>query len=228
MAGSQNYPSTSWDTRCQLHKGVLTSLITKIKKVGIINWNWSLFFLFLIYKFSTWPGKMTMLSFLTTSMLRRYLDTWMPSHSQWILAWWWKRLLRPSTDPLTNFSYITLFFEESSQLSTNLFDLQEDFRLIISNAKTFNPPGMIYHTKMDRIEVWARAVQDYNLYWICIDYFEKICLRWCASHTSMHGIGPNRQNRTRIGPGGMANTLTHLDRRSPDQIGAFRRFSCAL
>ena len=33
--------------------------------------------------------------------------------------------------------------------------MQEDFCLMISNAKTFNPLGMIYHTKVDRIKVWA-------------------------------------------------------------------------
>jgi bromodomain-containing protein 7 len=33
--------------------------------------------------------------------------------------------------------------------------LQDDFRLVISNAKTFNPPGTIYHTEAERIEAWA-------------------------------------------------------------------------
>jgi bromodomain-containing protein 7/9 len=32
---------------------------------------------------------------------------------------------------------------------------QDDFRLVISNAKTFNPPGTIYHTEAERIEAWA-------------------------------------------------------------------------
>ena len=32
---------------------------------------------------------------------------------------------------------------------------QEDFRLVISNAKTFNPPGTIYHAEAERIEAWA-------------------------------------------------------------------------
>jgi bromodomain-containing protein 7 len=35
------------------------------------------------------------------------------------------------------------------------FFLQDDFRLVISNAKTFNPPGTIYHTEAERIEAWA-------------------------------------------------------------------------
>ena len=35
------------------------------------------------------------------------------------------------------------------------FRSQEDFRLVISNAKTFNPPGTIYHTEAERIEGWA-------------------------------------------------------------------------
>jgi len=35
------------------------------------------------------------------------------------------------------------------------FGSQEDFRLVISNAKTFNPPGTIYHTEAERIEAWA-------------------------------------------------------------------------
>jgi bromodomain-containing protein 7/9 len=33
--------------------------------------------------------------------------------------------------------------------------LQADFRLVISNAKTFNPPGTIYHSEAERIDVWA-------------------------------------------------------------------------
>ena len=32
---------------------------------------------------------------------------------------------------------------------------QDDFRLVISNAKTFNPPGTIYYTEAERIEAWA-------------------------------------------------------------------------
>ena len=35
------------------------------------------------------------------------------------------------------------------------FGSQQDFCLVISNAKTFNPPGTIYHTEAERIEVWA-------------------------------------------------------------------------
>ena len=35
------------------------------------------------------------------------------------------------------------------------FGLQKDFRLMISNMKTFNPSGTIYHTEAERIEVWA-------------------------------------------------------------------------
>ena len=32
---------------------------------------------------------------------------------------------------------------------------QDDFRLVIFNAKTFNPPGTIYYTEAERIEAWA-------------------------------------------------------------------------
>jgi len=32
---------------------------------------------------------------------------------------------------------------------------QDDFRLVISNAKTFNPPGTIYYSEAERIEAWA-------------------------------------------------------------------------
>jgi bromodomain-containing protein 7 len=39
--------------------------------------------------------------------------------------------------------------------SQPFFGSQEDFRLVISNAKTFNPPGTIYHTEAERIEAWA-------------------------------------------------------------------------
>ena len=45
--------------------------------------------------------------------------------------------------------------------------------------------------------------------------------QWCASHTGMHRIGQNHQNQTRIGPKGMANTLTHPDERSPDRSPLF-------
>ncbi|KAG1880960.1 hypothetical protein F4604DRAFT_1651361 [Suillus subluteus] len=30
-----------------------------------------------------------------------------------------------------------------------------DFRLVVTNAKIFNPPGTIYHTEADRLEVWG-------------------------------------------------------------------------
>ena len=32
---------------------------------------------------------------------------------------------------------------------------QSDFRLVTNNAKLFNPPGTIYHTEADRLEVWG-------------------------------------------------------------------------
>ena len=42
------------------------------------------------------------------------------------------------------------------RLSTPFFfRSQEDFRLVIFNAKIFNPPGTIYHTEAERIEAWA-------------------------------------------------------------------------
>lgn len=37
----------------------------------------------------------------------------------------------------------------------SLHEFAEDFRLVISNAKTFNPPGTIYHNEAERIEAWA-------------------------------------------------------------------------
>jgi bromodomain-containing protein 7/9 len=33
--------------------------------------------------------------------------------------------------------------------------LQTDFRLVVTNAKIFNPPGTIYHTEADRLEIWG-------------------------------------------------------------------------
>jgi bromodomain-containing protein 7/9 len=33
--------------------------------------------------------------------------------------------------------------------------LQTDFRLVVTNAKIFNPPGTIYHTEADRLEMWG-------------------------------------------------------------------------
>lgn len=33
--------------------------------------------------------------------------------------------------------------------------LQSDFKLVTTNAKTFNPPGSIYYTEADRIEAWG-------------------------------------------------------------------------
>ncbi|KAF8265875.1 hypothetical protein EI94DRAFT_1587444 [Lactarius quietus] len=37
----------------------------------------------------------------------------------------------------------------------SLDEFADDFRLVISNAKTFNPPGTIYHNEAERIESWA-------------------------------------------------------------------------
>ncbi|KAI0247260.1 hypothetical protein BJV78DRAFT_1285690 [Lactifluus subvellereus] len=37
----------------------------------------------------------------------------------------------------------------------SLDEFADDFRLVISNAKTFNPPGTIYHAEAERIEAWA-------------------------------------------------------------------------
>lgn len=33
--------------------------------------------------------------------------------------------------------------------------LQTDFRLVVNNAKIFNPPGTIYHTEAERLEAWG-------------------------------------------------------------------------
>ena len=35
------------------------------------------------------------------------------------------------------------------------FTPQNDFRLVTTNAKTFNPPGSIYHNEADRLETWG-------------------------------------------------------------------------
>ncbi|KAJ6523304.1 hypothetical protein B0H19DRAFT_652083 [Mycena capillaripes] len=37
----------------------------------------------------------------------------------------------------------------------SLEDFADDFRLVTGNAKIFNPPGSIYHTEADRLEVWG-------------------------------------------------------------------------
>ncbi|KAJ7754107.1 hypothetical protein B0H16DRAFT_1543695 [Mycena metata] len=37
----------------------------------------------------------------------------------------------------------------------SLEDFANDFRLVTSNAKIFNPPGSIYYTEADRLEVWG-------------------------------------------------------------------------
>ncbi|KAG1719558.1 uncharacterized protein EDB91DRAFT_1180441 [Suillus paluster] len=37
----------------------------------------------------------------------------------------------------------------------SLEEFTTDFRLVVTNAKTFNPPGTIYHTEADRLEVWG-------------------------------------------------------------------------
>ncbi|KAH9017886.1 hypothetical protein EDB84DRAFT_1520625 [Lactarius hengduanensis] len=37
----------------------------------------------------------------------------------------------------------------------SLDEFADDFRLVISNAKIFNPPGTIYHNEAERIEAWA-------------------------------------------------------------------------
>ncbi|KAH7925991.1 hypothetical protein BV22DRAFT_1033385 [Leucogyrophana mollusca] len=55
----------------------------------------------------------------------------------------------------------------------SLEEFATDFRLVTSNAKTFNPPGTIYHTEADRIEVFglehiskaAATVIEYETDW---------------------------------------------------------------
>ncbi|KZT66277.1 hypothetical protein DAEQUDRAFT_695784 [Daedalea quercina L-15889] len=37
----------------------------------------------------------------------------------------------------------------------SLEEFADDLKLVTTNAKTFNPPGTIYHTEADRIETWA-------------------------------------------------------------------------
>ncbi|KAF7333485.1 Bromodomain-containing 7 [Mycena venus] len=37
----------------------------------------------------------------------------------------------------------------------SLEDFADDFRLVTGNAKIFNPPGSIYHTEADKLEVWG-------------------------------------------------------------------------
>ncbi|KAI0263548.1 hypothetical protein BC834DRAFT_971243 [Gloeopeniophorella convolvens] len=37
----------------------------------------------------------------------------------------------------------------------SLDEFADDFRLVIANAKKFNPPGTIYHSEAERIEAWA-------------------------------------------------------------------------
>lgn len=37
----------------------------------------------------------------------------------------------------------------------SLEEFTTDFRLVVTNAKTFNPPGTIYHTEADRLEIWG-------------------------------------------------------------------------
>ena len=141
-------------------KEVLTSLITKIKKWAfktlwpfVQNTNFSPNFF--------WSGKTTMLSFSNRSTSRRCLGTWTSSHSRWISARWRGRSQSRSTDPWTNLPYVPLagFHLTRSpslrrRLSISIYS-QEDFRLVISNAKTFNPLGTIYHTEAERIEAWA-------------------------------------------------------------------------
>ncbi|KAG7098803.1 hypothetical protein E1B28_000708 [Marasmius oreades] len=37
----------------------------------------------------------------------------------------------------------------------SLEEFADDFRLVVNNAKAFNPPGTIYHTEAQRIETWG-------------------------------------------------------------------------
>lgn len=37
----------------------------------------------------------------------------------------------------------------------SLEEFTTDFRLVVTNAKIFNPPGTIYHTEADRLEIWG-------------------------------------------------------------------------
>lgn len=37
----------------------------------------------------------------------------------------------------------------------SLEEFADDFRLVTTNAKIFNPPGTIYHTEAEKIEIWG-------------------------------------------------------------------------
>lgn len=92
-------------------------------------------------------------SFSGLSIWKRYRGTWMSSNNQWTSVPWLIKCPGRSIDlwmnlpygPFFSHSYVTLISEVS----------QDDFRLVISNAKTFNPPGTIYHNEAERIEAWA-------------------------------------------------------------------------
>jgi bromodomain-containing protein 7/9 len=101
-----------------------------------------------------------------------------------------------------------------------LFGSQEDFRLVISNAKTFNPPGTIYHTEAERIEAWASdhiskassCVIEYETEWnIDVDRDEDVNVDADEDAAGGAGSGPGRTGS--VGPDTPA-------RRSPSVLSA--------
>ncbi|TFY81551.1 hypothetical protein EWM64_g2463 [Hericium alpestre] len=52
-----------------------------------------------------------------------------------------------------DFGTMTIKVEKGRYRS--LEEFSSDFQLVIANAKTFNPPGTIYHSEASRIETWG-------------------------------------------------------------------------
>jgi bromodomain-containing protein 7/9 len=91
---------------------------------------------------------------------------------------------------------------------------------VISNAKTFNPPGTIYHTEAERIEAWASdhiskassCVIEYETEWnIDVDRDEDVNVDADEDAAGGAGSGPGRTGS--VGPDTPA-------RRSPSVLSA--------
>jgi len=102
-----------------------------------------------------------------------------------------------------------------------IYPQQEDFRLVISNAKSFNPPGTIYHTEAERIEAWASdhiskaasCVIEYEAEWnIDADRDEDVNVDADEDAAAGAAAGPGRTGS--IGPD------TPGARRSPSVLSA--------
>jgi bromodomain-containing protein 7 len=95
---------------------------------------------------------------------------------------------------------------------------------VISNARTFNPPGTIYHTEADRIEAWASdhvskassCVIEYETEWnIDGDRDEDVNVDADEDHHHAPGggLGPDTPGGARRSPSVLSASVPPINRR---------------